>query len=365
MGRAAPAWIGALPLLVACATPAPVFREAAPPSDQERFCAWFGDARDGVLYFGESAFWSEYRSHGNDPAADLLVNGPKRIGRFDLKREEMLDPLAVGEKAPSGTWDVLAHPNGRIYFTSFFEPAGWIDPATGEIGSLTALGDGLNELALGPDGTILATRYASSRSRNGAVVQFDPDGRLIAEYPLQGPPGYFAAAKSIAWDPIRRRIWVNTDLHPQGNDPVRYDARVFDEHGHEILRYETPWLHFMSFGPDGTGYFAEVVDRVLQLRIVPPDLKDPDPLAGRVVVLDPDFPREFDTAQDIRAAPNGRVAVTRWSGRIHIVGPEDRVKTLDFPRPDANGLFYTGELTDGRVCVTYCADVTVVCAPSR
>ena len=96
---------------------------------------------------------SEYRGHGNDPAADLLINGPKRIGRFDLKREEMLDPLAVAEEAPSGTWDVLAHPNGRIYFTSFSEPAGWVDPASGEIGSLTALGDGLNELALGPDGS--------------------------------------------------------------------------------------------------------------------------------------------------------------------------------------------------------------------
>jgi len=364
MSRSRLPWIAVLPAVAACATlpPAPVLRAAAAPSKEERFCAWFGDARDGVLYFGESAFWSEYRGHGNDPAADLLINGPKRIGRFDLKREEMLDPLAVAEEAPSGTWDVLAHPNGRIYFTSFFEPAGWVDPASGEIGSLTALGDGLNELALGPDGSILATRYASSRSRDGAVVQFDPDGGLIAEYPLQGPPGYFAAAKSITWDPIRRRIWINTDLVPKGKEPVRYDARVFDEHGHELLRYDTPSLHFMSFGSDGTGYFAEVEGRVLQLRIVPPDLEDPNPRAGRVVVLDADFPFG-DAVQDVRGDGKGRVVVTRWSGHIHIVGPEDRVETLVLPRPDLNGLYYTGELTDGRVCVTYCADVTVVCAP--
>ena len=361
MSRRGLAWIAILPALVGCATlpPSPVMRTAAPPSEQERFCAWFGDARDGVLYFGESAFWSETRRHGNDPTA--LIQGPKRIGRFDLKREEMLDPLVVGEKTPTGTWDVLAHPNGRIYFTSFFEPAGWIDPASGEIGTLTALGYGLNELTLGPDGSIFATRYGSRSPDGGAVVQFDPDGRLIAEYPLQGPPGYFAAAKSVAWDPVRRRIWLNTDLVPKGKDAVRYDARVLDEQGRELLRYDTPSLHFMSFGPDGTGYFAEVVDGVLQLRIVPPDLKDENPLAGRVVVLDAEFPPAFDAVQDIRAAQDGRVAVTRWSGHIHIVGPGDRVETLVLPR-EGDGLYYTGELTDGRLCVTYCADVSVVCA---
>jgi len=336
-------------------------RTAPPPSEQERFCAWFGDARDGILYFGESAFWSEFHKHGDDPKADLLVQGPKRVGRFDLRREQMLDPLTVSEQAPSGTWDVLAHPNGRIYFTSFFEPAGWIDPASGETGSLTALGTGLNELALGPDGSIFATRYAGSRSPDGgSVVQFDPDGQLIAEFVIQGPAGYYAAAKSIAWDPVRRRIWVNTDLEPKGGGPVRYDARVLDEQGHELFRYDTPALHFMSFGPDKTGYFAEVAGHVLQLRIVPPDLEDPDPMAGRVVVLDADF-NFGDAVQDVRGDGHGRVVVTRWSGHIHIVEPGDRVETLVLPRSDA-GLYYTGELTDRRVCVTYCADVDVVCA---
>jgi hypothetical protein len=156
---------------------------------------------------------------------------------------------------------------------------------------------------------------------------------------------------------------VNTDLQPKSKDSVRYDARVLDEQGHEFLRYDTPWLHFMSFGPDGTGYFAEVVGRALLLRVVPPDLEHPDPLAGRVVVLDADFPGELDAVQDIRGDTQGRVAVTRWSSHIHIVGPGDRVETLVLPRsdPGPDGLYYTGKLTDGRLCVTYCAEVNVVC----
>jgi len=95
------------------------------PSSAERYCAWYGDARDAVLYFGMAAFWSAMRSHGNDPMADLLEEGPVAIGRFDLRKERMLEPLEVGSAGDrSGVWDVLAHPNGRIYFTSFYEPAG-------------------------------------------------------------------------------------------------------------------------------------------------------------------------------------------------------------------------------------------------
>jgi len=106
---------------------------------------------------------------------------------------------------------------------------------------------------------------------------------------------------------------------------------------------------------------VELADRVLELRIVPPDLADPDPRAGRIVVLDTDFP-SLDGVQDVRADEKGRVVVTRWSGHIHVVQRDDRVETLVLPRSDPGGLYYTGELTDGRVCVTYCADVSVVCA---
>ena len=35
---------------------------ASAPSEDERYCAWFGDVEGDVLYFGESAFWSAYRA---------------------------------------------------------------------------------------------------------------------------------------------------------------------------------------------------------------------------------------------------------------------------------------------------------------
>ena len=56
-----------LALLLACsgAPPGPAdptVARAEPPSSEERYCAWFGDVRDGVLYFGQAAFWSAYRA---------------------------------------------------------------------------------------------------------------------------------------------------------------------------------------------------------------------------------------------------------------------------------------------------------------
>jgi hypothetical protein len=47
---------------------APVLMEAAPPPSIEKSrCAWYGDARDGVFYFGESGFWSAMRAAGATP----------------------------------------------------------------------------------------------------------------------------------------------------------------------------------------------------------------------------------------------------------------------------------------------------------
>src|SRR5262245_65424998 len=67
---------------------------SAQPGGAERYCAWYGDPRGGVLYFGESAFWASERAHG-DPLADRVVPGPRRIGRFDLSRRRMLDRKRV------------------------------------------------------------------------------------------------------------------------------------------------------------------------------------------------------------------------------------------------------------------------------
>ena len=119
---------------------------AEPSSAEERYCAWYGDARDGVLYFGQAAFWPASRASGasgggeEDPRADLAVAGPQLIGRFDLGRGELLPPLEVGPAdARSGVWDVHAHSNGRVYFTTYFESMGWVDPRSGEVRHLEAL----------------------------------------------------------------------------------------------------------------------------------------------------------------------------------------------------------------------------------
>ncbi|HEX2484081.1 MAG TPA: hypothetical protein VHQ66_02200, partial [Myxococcota bacterium] len=204
-GRAAAALLAlALPATLACAS-AGVY-SAAPQEGSADACAWFGDADAGVLYFGESAFWQQQRRHGGDPLADLRTSEPRRVGRFRLRRERMLAPLELGE-GRSGVWDVLLHPSGRLYFTTGFEQAGFVELETREVRLLPALGRGLNELALGPEGTLLATRYADD-ARTGALVAFDRDGRVLSDRALEPPRGYDAAAKSVAYDPIRDEVWV-------------------------------------------------------------------------------------------------------------------------------------------------------------
>ena len=57
----------------------------------------------------------------------------------------------------------------------------------------------------------------------------------------------------------------------------------------------------------------------------------------------------------------GRVVVTRWSGRIHLVSRSGEVERIQLPRAGGAGLYYTGVLSGGRLCATYCDEVTVVC----
>lgn len=327
------------------------------PNAAERTCAWFGDVRGGTLYFGQAAFWSAFRAPGGEPASDLDREGPALIGRFDLAREQLLEPLDVSAGGDrSGVWDVLAHANGRVYFTSYFESAGWVDPRDGATRRLEALGVGLNELADGPDGTLLVSRYVDA----GSVVVFDAEGALLAEHPLTPPAGFSALPKTVAFDPSRREIWVTTDLLPHAEGAAtRHDAYVLDASGRELRRITTPEIQFVAFAPDGTGYRAEVEGRALALRIVPPAPADPD--GGRLVRLDDDFAPELDFVQDIQLHPDGRAVVARWSGSIHVVGPQGGVRSLQLPALEPGGLYYTAALSDGRICATYCGDVTVVC----
>ncbi len=333
---------------------------AAPdPSERERYCAWFGDARGNVLYFGASAFWSASREVG-DPAGDLLEPGPQLVGRFDLTRERFLPPLVTGARDPrAGTWDVLTHPNGRVYFTTFFEAAGWIDPVTGASESFESAGPGLNELALGPDGRLLVTRYVAQ----GSVVVLDAEGRVLREHALEPPPGGEVWPKSVAFDPTRAEIWVTTDLRLPEAGAIGHDARVLDaESGRELRRIVQPEIQFVAFGPDGTGHRAEVEGARLFLHSVPPAGRELAGEPARRMLLDANFPATVDFVQELVPLPDGDVLVTRWSGRLHRVEAGGHVRSVSLPRGETPGLYYTAVPANGRLCATRCAGVEVVCA---
>jgi hypothetical protein len=316
-----------------------------------------------VLYFGEAPFWSAYHLRGGDPRADLQSPGPQLLGRFDLRRRAFLPPLDLAPAASAGgVWDVLAHPNGRVYFTDFFGSSGFVEPDSGRVVRFEALGAGLNEIALGPEGALLISRYGSARGEEGSVVLADPEGALLAEHVQHGPEGWHVAPKSVAWDPVRREIWLNTDLLPADGAPaaVRHDARVLGSDGTERLRFETPELQFFTFSEDGTGWFAEVDGSLLNLRIRPPERAGSPVLTGRIVPLDDAFAGAADFVQDIRADAEGAV-VTRWGGRVHVVGRDGRARTAVLPAGAAGDLYYTGVRADGAVCATRCGSVEVVC----
>ena len=66
--------------------------------------------------------------------------------------------------------------------------------------------------------------------------------------------------------------------------------------------------------------------------------------------------------QDISFGPERETIVTRWSGRVHVLGLEGERRDLQLPRDDPAGLYYSAALSAGEICATYCADVAVVCA---
>lgn len=330
--------------------------DAQAPSSQERYCAWYGDARDDVLYFGQAAFWAGHRSSGGDPRADLEHPGPQLVGRFDLRREQLLAPLDVTSPgARSGVWDVHAHPNGRIYFTTFFESMGWVDPATGEVERFADLGSGLNEIAAGPEGSLLVTRYGGGEGRSGALLRIDPEGELLAELPVPSPAGaaFVVAPKTPAFDRERGELWATNDLLPAAGGSALQDAVTLDLDGHLLHRVRDPEIQFVAFAPDGVGHFAEVDSEGLSLRQIPP---------GRSLRLAPDFVRSLDFAQDLKPLADGRVVVTRWSGHVHVVSPDGRVRGVRLPAVEPGGLYYTAVARGSRVCATYCGGVRVVCA---
>lgn len=332
---------------------------AQPEGARDRVCAWYGDARDGVLYFGESAFWAATNAAGDALAEQRGPARPRRIGRFDLVRARLLAPLDAGALAPTGVWDVLAHPNGRVYFTTWYDAMGWVEPESGAVRTLPELGRGLNEIAPGPGGSLLVSRYGDpdDPGSSGGVLVASLDGELLAEHPLAPPPGYRTAPKTVGYDAARDEIWVTTDLFGPPGSAIRHDAYVLDGAGREKRRIETPEVQFAAFRPEGGGVVAEVDGARLELRLRPREG------AERVLLADGAFANGLDFVQDIHFAPDGRAVVTRWSGTVHVVSREGALETLRLPELPERGLYYSGALADGRVCATHCAGIEVVCAP--
>ena len=99
---------------------------------------------------------------------------------------------------------MLAHPNGRVYFTTYFDFAGSVDLASGELAEFSGAGLGLNELALGRDGHVLVTRYGFGDDLAGSVVELSETGEVLAEHVLSAPPGRRVLAKSLSLRPAAR-----------------------------------------------------------------------------------------------------------------------------------------------------------------
>ncbi len=369
---------GALVLgLCACTTFLPgrdptVFRAPDVGSAEERYSAWFADERDGIVYFGLSPFWTALWESG-EPGADLRVPGPHLIGRFELASESFLRPLelaAAADDVRSSVWDVLAHPNGWVYFTTFFEDMGRVNPSTGAVEYFPAVGRGLNELALGPHGRVYVTRYgsgiepAAGASQDGAVVMISETGEKLAEVALHALPGSVTAVKSVAADARSGSVIVNADVLTPGNGVAfarfRLDAELGRVEGPEF----EPELLFATFTPGGRGYLVEDDDGRLRLLIRDGSME------RAVLLLGPRVPHDF--AQDIHVADDGTAAIAFWSGRVELVRERDGVfehasvtleKPDDCAPPDHRSLVYSAFAERGFVYATLFCGVTILRAP--
>jgi sugar lactone lactonase YvrE len=176
---------------------------------------------------------------------------------------------------------------------------------------------------------------------------------------LDGGDGYGVAPKTPAHDARREETWLTADWLPRDESAaIRFDAIRVDASGRVWIEPGPPELQFVAVGPDGALYRAIVSGTRLSLRVTPP----PGGPAERLVPLDDAFAAGLDFVQDIQPAADGRVVVTRWSGRVDVVHPDGRVGRVQLPRADPDGIYYTGVVHGDRLCATYCADVTVVCA---
>ena len=361
-------------VLLACARLAPppdtaVFTMDPANAGVERYHAWFGDSDGELLYFGLSAFWDAHAEHGRDPTADLLEPGDHLIGRFDLRTERFLAPLRVRDHdldTRSSVWDVLVHPNGRIYYTTFFEPMGSVRADGSDARIYPELGSGLNELVLGPDDLIYITRYGRSDPPPpelglGGIVVITPAGELVRELVVPSEPGTYTAPKSVTVDPTNGDVWLNTDTFGPGGATWHETLRLGP--GGSVLERTDgdPDLLFLRFDAAGRGWFAERAGETLRVRVLHDGVTLIDREIGPLGAI--------DAVQDIWFAPDGTAVLTRWTGMVHLLhlGPQGFGQTdlalsrrHDCGASRAAPLVYTGVLYADHVYATMYCGATVL-----
>jgi hypothetical protein len=369
-----------LALAAACAGPgrgepeARWYRDRDWNTGSERYSAWFGDARDGILYFGLSPFWTFWWESGGDPRRDLEAAGDELIGRFDLRARAFLPPLrvrAAADGARSSVWDVLVHSSGRIYYTTFFEELGWVAPDGSEGRRFAHLGRGFNELAEGPGGRVYATRYADAPERDerpefGAVTVIEPDGALVWEARFErAADGTFTAPKSLAVDPASGEVWLNTDSFAADGGLLRHETLRLSAAGELLERRAGPEeLQFVAFAPSGEGWFAEAREGWIWLSLRLPGAEE--------LSLQLTRHESLDFVQDIKPDPAGSAVATLWSRRAFEVrvdgsGLSAREVRFDVPGdcepPAHHSLAYTAVRWDGELYATLFCGPTVLRAP--
>lgn len=319
-----------------------------------------------MLYFGVSAFWQGLRETGS-PLGVLDRQSPQEVGRFDLARRALLPPLTLAPDRAAGVWDVLAHENGRLYFSVFYGVSGFRDLESGAVKRFDDLGKGLNEWARGPAETLFVTRYAADANARGALLWIDLDGNLLGSFPLGSEGnGERVLPKSVAWDRGRQLAWVTSDLLPAGAGAKGHPTLVLDLAGSLVARIDEVEVQILAFAGDATGYFAVATENGLELFVLPPGSPKADLAGARRVSLDPHFDRTLDFAQGIEIEETGRVLVTTWSGRVFGLDPESfTVETITFPRLQAGGLYYAAATNRDTTCASYCAGIRIVCTPAQ
>ena len=185
--------------------------------------------RQDVLYFGESPFWMRRCERRRRPDGRPARAGPAADRPLRPRAASRMLAAASdrgGRDSRAGVWDVLAHPNGRVYFTTFYESAGWVDPATGEASRFEAAGTRPQRAgAAGPTAASSLALRRGAAAATGSVVVLDR--RAATSWPScrsRRRRGRGRGAEEPRVRPGRGEVvWVNTDLAAAsgGREPPR------------------------------------------------------------------------------------------------------------------------------------------------